>query len=531
MTGTKLKTNFEALNAIDVGAKEPSPEKYFIYFDSISKHYPSIIANDSITLGIKAGTIHALLGENGAGKTTLMNMLGGISQPNSGGILLNGQVLRLANPRHARKAGIGMVHQHTPVLSSLTIAEYILMDDPKHGWFVQKGAYEYILSKELNTYGIKVDPSKYIWELSPAERRWLEVFRMLRLGASLLILDEPTSLLSPVQGDELLKRVRSLSDGGKTVILVTHKLREVKMFADYVTVLRQGKVVETLDVSTTSNDQLADLMVGNGTTGSFSANCNQVDKPKDPLPVFDVQHLYLKSPKGNYVLQDLCFSLNRGEILGIAGIAGNGQDELAEIMAGLEKSYSGHLELKGTNKSGNNGRIRYIPADRLTVGAPGELSLEENLVLCDLKNPAISKFGFLRRKAMKSLANKRAQRFEVRSVDLESPTVSLSGGNIQRLILARELDGEYDILVAHEPTAGLDIKAVRFVRNKLSEAAAAGIAIFLISSDLDEIMGIADRIMVLHAGRIMGIFENGSIGRAAIGALMAGHTNLTEKFI
>ncbi len=498
-----------------------------VRFNSVTKRFPGIVANDAISFEIRRGAVHALLGENGAGKTTLMNILAGINQPDSGHISLDGSSVEFQGPGDARRSGIGMVHQHCSVLPALTVAENILLEEQDGGFFVKRRSYGDTLKKEAETYDMKIDVDQPVWQLSYGQRQWLEVFRLLHFGSAILILDEPTSMLSPVEGDKLLERLRTMAKARRTIILVTHKIKEIMRFADYVTVLRKGRAIKTLLVKSTTSDELSSLVVGDAPGfGTGRRKGSVVGAANRKTSVLEVKNLNCMGKRGSPVLIDLSFTIQRYTVVGVAGVCGNGQEELAGVTAGLENPSSGEIRLYTAQNALIEDRrsfTRYIAADRLGLAAVGDLSVGENLVLRDFSKRPIAKNGFLNRKMLERVAQRRARLFGVQTVNLQQPLSSLSGGNIQRVILARELSGEFDLLVAHNPTAGLDIQGVSFVHKRIVDVAEAGKGVLLISEDLDELTKLSDELIVLHQGKSMGTFDVEDITRAQIGLLMMGH--------
>lgn len=489
-----------------------------VRFEGITKRFGSTVANRGVTFDVGRGTVHAILGENGAGKTTLMKALGGILRPDAGRLWVNGSEVQFHSPRQAQVAGVGMVHQEFSLIPALTVAENLLLERSDLGWYAVTNSASRRIRTEARELGFPMDPEKPVWQLSSGERRLLEVFRVLFLGSTVLILDEPTSVLSPLEGDVLLGRVKALAEAGRCVLLITHKLREIFAFADFVTVMRRGAVVGTFPVASTESEELAALMVGSHARETTAVHPLQSARYKSAVDVLQLTDIGLRGPAGKNVLEGITFSLRAGSIVGVAGISGNGQDELAKIVAGLTAPTIGTINRPPSERI----RIGYIPADRLGVGAPITLTVAENLVLRDFAYPPIAKRCIVRRSELWRVASQRSAQYDIQYDGLDAQTGHLSGGNVQRVVIARELSQQVDVLVAHNPTAGLDIGAAAFVQGQLRAAADAGVAVLLLSEDLDELLHLADDIMVLFKGRSMGIFPRASAGISRIARLMVG---------
>ena len=339
-----MPTTVEEATAAQGGPGKTAGRAAAVSFRGVSKRFGIVEANNGVSFDVVPGTVHAILGENGAGKTTLVSMLAGKFSPDSGQIHLDGKEVRFRSPLDARRLGIGMVQQHPPHLPSLSVAEYLFMEDPEAGWYLHRKSYEEALRVKIGHYGIVLDLDRKMGELSVGEAQWLEVFRLLHLGAAVLILDEPTAMLAPVQAEELLERVRAIADEGNTVLLVTHKLHEVQQYADFVTVLRQGEVAHDSPIADTSVEELADRMVGEGNIEAEKRRSAELPAGEALPPHLEVKKICVNSPRGSYLLEDVSFVLHRGEILGVAGISGNGQQELAEVVTGLRRPDSGSTE-------------------------------------------------------------------------------------------------------------------------------------------------------------------------------------------
>ncbi len=474
----------------------------------ITKRFPGVVANDGISLAFEAGEIHAILGENGAGKSTLMSILSGLTHPDSGEIIVDGKTVRFNAPVDAIACGIGMIYQHFMLVDAFTVMENFLVGVRSGG---KQRRVE--LKREIETlskrYGLQVNPEARVSDLSVGEKQRVEILRMLHRGAKVFILDEPTSVLTPQEVDQLGTTLRHLAREGKAIIFITHKLAEVVKFADCVTVLRSGKVAATLEKTQISLEKLAGLMVGD----------EQV-----------LSQRYLSSSPGEEILRleyaDVTLSLRAGEILGVAGVAGNGQRELAEAIAGLRPLTAGKLSFRGVETRergyGQNGRVRFIPEDRIGTGLAPTMSVEHNLVLRQYSHPPITWGILLRQAKLREIAAKLIADFRIKAPRPNMPIEYLSGGNRQKVIVARETAENPEILIAANPTQGLDLATTAMVHQKLEEMRNAGVAILLISEDLDELLAIADRIAVLHGGNIVDIVDPRTTRREDIGLLMSG---------
>ncbi len=495
-------------------------ETVAVAFQHISKSFDAVVANDDVTFEVRKGSFHALLGENGAGKTTLVRMLAGELVPDAGVILVNGEQCRFRSPRNARARGIRIVHQHSVLIPNLSIAENFLLDGTEERQIPNMTVLCAKIRFEADKFGIPLDPRRAVWELSATQRQWLEVFRALFGGGQILILDEPTALLSLIEGDALLDRLRALTAGGIGIILITHKMREVLKFADTVTVLRKGRWVTTEAVRDVTEEHLAAMMVA--ADGAHEQVAPQRMAVKEGFSkLITVNSLSCTDHRGRQVLDSVGFVLSRGEVLGVAGVSGNGQGELARIVAGVERAFSGSIEQSSVRCLIR----RYIPDDRIRVGTAATLSVRDNLTLRDFQLPPCSSWGLLNRSVVDKLASSRVSLFQIKTPSTTIPVSLLSGGNIQRVVVARELAGDPDLVVAHNPTAGLDVATAVFVRRRLVDVAAGGGGVLLISDDLDELIDVADRIVVLHAGRVAGVLGRSQFDRVVLAGLMSGATD------
>ncbi len=500
-----------------------------VLMKDIVKRFPGVVANAGITFEARAGEVHALLGENGAGKTTLMNILYGIYQPDEGEIYIRGHRVTIHSPRDALRLGIGMVHQHFMLVHPHTVAENVILgldDVPFHH---PTRVVREKLAEFSERYGLRVDPDAYIWQLSAGEQQRVEIIKALYRGAEVLILDEPTTMLTPQEARELFATMRRMAEEGRTVIFITHKLEEVMEVSDRVTVLRRGKVVGTLNTRDTNERELARLMVGREVI--FHLEKKPVTPGREVLRVENVSAL---NDKGVPALRNVSLTVREGEILGIAGVAGNGQRELVEAITGLRMVTEGHVFIDGvevTNKSAREALLRgvaHVPEERMHMGMVPNMSIAENLILKGYDRAPFSRGLFLDRQAILSHANRIIREFQIAAPSPWTPAKLLSGGNIQRVILGRELSLNPRLLVASHPTYGLDVGATEYIRRLLLEQREQGMAILLVSEDLEEIFALSDRIAVMFGGRIMGILDAKEATVETVGAMMAGLTTVAE---
>jgi ABC-type uncharacterized transport system ATPase subunit len=481
------------------------------------------VANDAIDLTVEPGEVHCLLGENGAGKSTLMNVLYGLYQPDEGEILVDGRPIRFAGPRDAMTAGIGMVHQHFMLIPVFTVTENVGLgheDVRPLGWLDRRRARRDVLEISRR-YGLEVPPDALVADLPVGIQQRVEILKALTLDAKILILDEPTAVLTPQEIDELFTVMRRLRDAGTSIVFITHKLKEVRALADRITVIRRGQVVGTAEPGT-SEQQLASLMVGRQVALS-------VDKspavPKDT--VLEVEHLRVLDAGGVVVVDDVSLTVRAGEIYAIAGVQGNGQTELTEALVGLRSAQSGRILLNGQDVTGCTvddvlGRgVGYVPEDRLHDGLVGSFTVAENLVLDTYHRPPFSKGIALDLEAIARNATGRVEEFDVRTTSVLSPASTLSGGNQQKVVLARELSRPLSLLVISQPTRGLDVGSMEFVHQRIVAERDTGAAVVLVSTELDEVLGLADRIGVMFRGQIIGELAAGA-SSADVGLMMAG---------
>jgi ABC-type uncharacterized transport system ATPase subunit len=477
----------------------------------IVKVYPNgVVANREVNFAVNPGEIHALVGENGAGKSTLMKILYGMEQPTSGRILLRGKQVSIASPHQAIDLGIGMVHQNFMLVPSFTIAQNVVLGrEPRNGQFVDGEAAVRVTERLAQEYGLGVDATAPVEAAPVGMRQRAEILKTLYRGADLLILDEPTAVLTPQETDDLFSAVRRLVHQGKTVIFITHKLREVKEISDRVTVMRDGAVTGVVATADVSEEEIARMMVGREVF-------LQVDKPpqRRTAVVAQIRHLGYIGPTGRPVLRDVSLNIYGGEILGIAGVEGNGQTELAEVLSGLKPPTTGEIIISGQVVTGQDARhmraagTGHIPEDRLTNGLALDASIADNLVVDRYDRAPFTVSGVLRPGQIRQNAIRLMEQFDIRAAGPDALMRSLSGGNMQKVIVAREFSAEPALLIAAQPTRGVDVGASEFVRNQLVQKRNEGKAVLLISADLAEVMSLADRIAVMYKGRIVGIFRN-----------------------
>lgn len=494
----------------------------------ISKRFPGVVANDQVDFEVLQGEIHALLGENGAGKSTLSNILTGLYRPDEGEILVNGKPVAFHAPRDAIAAGIGMVHQHFRLAASFTVAENLVLghrDAADRGLLLEPRVVEGRIAELSQRYRMPVNPHARIWQLSVGEQQRVEILKALYRGARVLILDEPTSQLTPQEADDLFQTLRLMAGEQRAIVFISHKLEEVMAVSSRVTVLRRGRVVGTVLTKDTNPRALARMMVGRDVVFTQKKEGPAVAERKAALELHGVS---ADGDLGTGALQNVDLTVYEGEIVGVAGVAGNGQRELAEVITGLRRRTAGQVTVTGRGFRGGDpleaiqSRVAYVPDDRLGTGVSPSLSVADNLVLKAFRRPPISTQGFLHPRRIRANAGQLIQRFNIDTASPQTPARQLSGGNIQKVLLARELSSRPLVLVASSPTSGLDVGATDTVRGLLLEAARDGVGILLISEDLDEILALADRIAVLYNGRITGVVERQQADIEQLGLMMAG---------
>jgi ABC-type uncharacterized transport system ATPase subunit len=503
---------------------------YIVEMRHITKSFPGIIANNDISIGIRKGEIFALLGENGAGKSTLMSMLFGMYEPDAGEIYIRGKREQISSPNHATRLNIGMVHQHFKLVSNYTIAENIILGIEtrrRAGGFLPvvdiRGANEKIAALSRQ-YGLEVDPTAKIEDVNVSTQQRVEILKMLYRQAEILIFDEPTAVLTPQEIDFLLQIIRGLRDGGKTIILISHKLEEIKQVADRCAILNRGRLIDVLDVASTSTQTMANLMVG-----------REVEFEVEKAPahfgqeVLAVSHLMVKNADGFPVVRDVSFSVRAGEIFAIAGVSGNGQTEIADAVAGLIDPAAGTITLNGRDitkasvRTRTESGISYIPEDRQSVGLVLDFDLSDNLALKVYHKPPFCVGGILHHDAFDSYGEKLIQEYDIRSGQgIRTMVRSMSGGNQQKAIIAREIELQSPLMIFVQPTRGLDIGAIENIHRQILAERDQGKAVLLISLELDEIMGLADTIGVIYNGELLKIAPADTMTTSEVGQYMMG---------
>ena len=506
--------------------------EYIIEMKNITKRFPGIVANDNVTIQIKKGEIYALLGENGAGKSTLMSMLFGMYEPDEGEIYVRGKKERISSPTYATKLNIGMVHQHFKLVSNYTIAENIIMGVEPTKKFM--GVLPYVDIKTSNKkiadlsrqYGLEVDPTKKIQDINVSTQQRVEILKMLYREAEILIFDEPTAVLTPQEIEFLLDIIKGLKEAGKTIILITHKLEEIKKVADRCAILNRGKLIDVLDVATTSTKEMANKMVGREV--SFEREKSDPDY-KDV--VLSVKDLTVKDANGFEVVKKASFDVRGGEIVAIAGVSGNGQVEIADAITGILPVAGGQVILNGnditnyTIRKRNNEGIAYIPEDRQTYGLVLDFTLSSNLALKNYNQEPFAKKGIINHKKIDEFGEELIGKYDIRSGQgIKTVVRSMSGGNQQKAIIAREVEQDAELIIFVQPTRGLDIGAIENIHNQIIAERDKGKAILLISLELDEVMGLADTIAVIYNGQILKIADAKTLSVEEVGQFMMGVT-------
>jgi simple sugar transport system ATP-binding protein len=489
----------------------------------ITKYFPGVLANDKICFDISQGEVHALLGENGAGKSTLMRQLYGLYRPDEGTIRVNGESVIFHSPSDAIEAGIGMIHQHFMLVPTLTVAENVALGlRSSREPVLDLDRVSERIRKLSQQYGLNVDPTVYLWQLSVGEQQRVEILKALYRGASLIILDEPTAVLTPQEVNDLFVTFKQMVKDGHSLVFISHKLHEVMAISNRITVLRDGCIIGTCETSEVTRNDLVKMMVGREVS------------PLTPLPIksgpvrLEIRNLQVIGDRGTQALRGVNLEIHSGEIVGLAGVSGNGQRELAECLAGVRKTTAGEILLDNVDitslalKQRVDSGLAYIPEERMRDGAIRDFSVQENVFLHDHASPNFTRWIFLDFARMKEFASGLVSKFNVKTPGLDTPIKNLSGGNIQKLIMARELSRQPKVLIAAQPTRGVDIGATEYIHQRLLQQRQEGTAIFLISEDLDEIRVLSDRIAVLYEGRIMGIVGRGEASVEQIGLMMAG---------
>lgn len=501
-----------------------SDRKTVVFMQKIVKDFPGVRANDAIDFKVAQGEIHGLLGENGAGKSVLMSILYGLYRPTSGEVSIDGRPVSITSPAVAIALKIGMVHQHFMLVSNMTVAENIVLGFEPDGPFLKRKQIEERVARFAAEAKLQVDPEEPIERMAVGARQRVEILKVLYRQAQILILDEPTAVLTPQETEDLFRTMRALREQGKTIIFIAHKLKEVMSICDRMTVLRRGKLVGTVDAASTGESELAEMMVG-----AKVVPATRIGEATIGDQVLQVKDLTADGERGERAIDGLSFELRAGEILGIAGVEGNGQTELVEVLTGLRRPTGGKVSLRGADLTGMSPRtaltreIRHIPEDRHKRGIIPDFSVKENLILGDHYRPPFrGRFTLLRERVIRKFADKQIEEFQIQTPSRDTPIRSLSGGNQQRLVVARIYGHRKEpaLVVAAQPTRGLDVQAMRYVRQKLIELSDQGAAVLLVSADLDEVMAISDRILVIHNGRLTETSDSPS--RQELGILMMG---------
>lgn len=495
----------------------------------ITKRFPGVVANDGIDLTVLPGQVHTLLGENGAGKSTLMKILYGLYSPDEGTIELNGRPATITSPTDAIRQGIGMIHQHFMLVPTLTVAENVALGLGGRRGLSDMNPVKTRLAEVSERYGLHVDPDAQVWQLAVGERQRAEILKALYRDAQLLVLDEPTAVLTPQEVDDLFVTLRQLTDDGRGLVFISHKLHEVMELSDEITVLRNGCVSGHTRPSEATRESLAQMMVGRPVELSRSVT------QREPGPVqLTVADLDVIGDRGNLAVKDLDLRVHAGEIVGVAGVSGNGQRELAEAIFGLRPIDRGGVQIgdqwttaptpAGVRAMG----LAYVPEERMRDGAVGDFTVAENLMLVDYQKPPFVRRGLLNRSKIFERCSELVANYRVKTPDIDTPTRSLSGGNIQKVVIAREFSSDATAFVVAQPTRGVDIGAAEYIHERLLEQRENGAAILLISEDLDEVMQLSDRIVVLLEGEIMGEVARADFDVESIGLLMSGVAPDTE---
>lgn len=504
-------------------------EKYAIELKGITKTFGSVVANKNVELNVRPGEILALLGENGSGKTTLMNMLSGIYKPDSGTICVDGKEVSIDSPEDAKRLGIGMVHQHFKLVDVFSAADNIWMGKEKAGLTLNKKRYAEI-EEMARKFGFDIDPRKKVYNMSVSEKQTLEIIKVLYYGAKIIILDEPTAVLTVQEIDKLFSVLRRMKEEGHSIIIITHKLNEVMEISDRVSILRKGEYITTVNTSETNEQELTEWMVGR------KVDLN-IDRPpmEKTRPLLEVRDVSIRSDEGSIAIDGVNFYIRGGEILGVAGIAGCGQKELCEAIAGLRPIEKGKMIHKGENIVGLSPKailekgisMSFIPEDRLGMGLAPSLSITDNMIL---KNYADTKGPFVNRKLGRADAEQVIKELEVVTPSAETPVRLLSGGNVQKVLLGREIKAGPNVIVTAYPVRGLDINSSYAIYNILNKQKQAGVGILFVGEDLDVMIALCDKILVLCHGKVMGVVHAHKTTKEELGLMMTGALDLTNKY-
>ncbi|MDQ6419137.1 ABC transporter ATP-binding protein [Paenibacillus sp. LHD-117] len=499
--------------------------KLAVQMTGIVKKFGEVVANDHVDFAVRAGEIHALLGENGAGKSTVMSLLSGLYRADAGGIAVHGTSSSIASPKDAMKLGIGMVHQNFRLVPTLTALENIILGERGEPWRGNAWKKRKLAQVDgiCERYGLRIPLGQPVWALSVGEQQRVEIVKTLYRGADIILLDEPTSVLTPGEAEALFQTMRELKDTGKTMIITTHKLKEVMAVADRISVMRKGRMIASMDAGETDARNLAELMVGREIREREAAESGHAGET-----ILEVSGMTVRSDHGHDALANVAFRIREGEIVGVAGVAGNGQKELAEALTGLRGWTKGSMLLQGERMENAGVRrlidrgVAHIPEDRMKSGLAGSLGVVDNLMLKTYRTGKHFRFGLLRNRANVAWGKGLAERFDVRYAELGSPARQMSGGNQQKLLLAREIDQQPKLMVAVHPTQGLDVGAAESVHQMLLGLRDASAGVLLISEDLDEVLLLSDRVFVLYGGRIIGELPKAEADKERIGRMMAG---------
>ncbi|PXV69361.1 ABC transporter ATP-binding protein [Halanaerobium congolense] len=502
----------------------PREDNYILDMQNITKIFPGVKANDNVNLSIKKGEIHALVGENGAGKTTLMNVLYGLYEADGGQIFYEGNKINLNGPQDAIKLGIGMVHQHFMLVDPLTVTENIVLgNEPRSGLMLDQKTAKKEVQDISNKYGLFVDADAKIQDISVGMQQRVEIIKTLYRGAELLIFDEPTAVLTPQEIDELFDIFRSLKDQGKTIIFITHKLKEVKTISDRITVLRNGKSIDTVNTADVTKEDVAELMVGRQVLLEVEkTEANPGDE------IFSIENLNVKDNRNIPAVKDISLSVRKGEILGIAGVEGNGQSELVEAITGLRKIESGKVNLRGKDISKYNSReikrekVAHIPEDRQKRGLIMDFNLKENIILGYHDLEPFSKNGIMNYDNVAQYTQDLIEKYDIRGGGMESQAKNLSGGNQQKLIVAREFSHDPEFLIASQPTRGVDVGSIEFIHKQIIDRRDEGAGVLLVSAELSEVLSLSDRIAVIFEGEIVDVLKASETDERELGKLMTG---------
>jgi len=501
-----------------------NPSSALLQMSTITKRFPGVLANDAVSFDVHNGEVHTLLGENGAGKSTLMKILFGLYLPDEGEILLRGQPTQITSPTSAIAQRVGMVHQHFMLVPSLTVAENVALGLEEWSTATNMAAVSARIMEISEQYGLVVDPSVEVWKLSVGERQRVEIIKALYRNAELLVLDEPTAVLTPQEVDDLFVILRRMTAEGTGIVFISHKLHEVLELSDRITVLRNGRVTGRTTPAETDRQQLAEMMVGREVKLA-------PDKPEIDVgePRLKLEGLRVRGDRDTMAVNGVDLTVHAGEIVGIAGVSGNGQRELAETIAGLRAAESGsYVGIDGVDLTHaspaltRSAGLSYVPEERMKDGAIGEFDVSENLLLVNHSETRFKTGGLFNFAAIKEHCQRLVDNFDVKTPSLTTPTSSLSGGNIQKVIMARELDSDPRVVLAAQPTRGVDIGAAEYIHSQLIEQRSRGCAIMMISEDLDEILGLADRIAVMFEGEIVTIIDRADATKEQLGLAMAG---------